>query len=242
MNIPDKVTGDSYTASEFDQFKNEVQNAITSSAQSLTGNSIQLQQAFARYAANGSSGTDSGIADAYVWNSIGNNDPVTALLDGQEFSLVIGNSNTGASTLQITGLATKSITKNGFTQALASDDLESGRPYTFRYSLSDDVFTVATGLGSSSTSAAGNGYWTADNGIIVQWGSVAITATIPVTVSLPITFPNAAFVATATRRSAASVASVESSCSADLMMTQITIAPATGNTGTKTFEFIAIGN
>lgn len=150
MNIPDKITSDNYTASEFTQFKNETQNAITSSGQSLTGNAIQLKQALARYSANGSSGTDSGSANAYIWAPIGNNDKVTALIDGQSFTLIAGNSNTGASTLTVQGLAAKNIRKSGYSSPVEEFDITAGNVYTFFYSSSNDQFELTTSINQSS--------------------------------------------------------------------------------------------
>jgi len=151
MNIVDKVTGNTYTASEFTEFKNEVQNAILASGLSLAGGSVQLKQAIARQVANASSYTENGVADAYNLIAIGSSDKVSAYQDGQVFTFVTTNTNTGASTLAIDGLAAKDLKKEGFTTALAAGDIVAGRLFSAYYRLSSDNFelidiTFAKGL------------------------------------------------------------------------------------------------
>jgi len=73
--------------------------------------------------------TDSGAADAYV---ISPAPAITAYKAGRAFTFIAGNTNTGASTLNVSGLGVKSIVKNGST-ALAAGDITSGRLVTVRY-------------------------------------------------------------------------------------------------------------
>lgn len=148
MNVNDKISGSTYSAAEWTEFKNEVQNAIIASGQSLTSNSIQLKQAIARYVANAASYTDSGIADAYSLEGIGLNDTITTYLDGTVVTFKAGNANTGSSTAAISGLAAKTIKKEGFTLDLEADDIVAGKVYTLFYSLADDAFEIAIGGGS----------------------------------------------------------------------------------------------
>jgi hypothetical protein len=64
---------------------------------------------------------DTGAADAYV---IAPTPAITAYTTGQRFAFFPDNSNTGASTLAVSGLAAKAIKKG--TSALASGDIVSG--------------------------------------------------------------------------------------------------------------------
>lgn len=57
---------------------------------------------------------------------------LAAYVSGQSFLIKMNATNTGASTLNVDGLGTKSITKNGAT-ALASGDLVSGQIYRVAY-------------------------------------------------------------------------------------------------------------
>lgn len=57
---------------------------------------------------------------------------LTAYANGQIFTLIPANSNTGAVTININGLGAKSITKNGST-ALVAGDLVAGVEYSLQY-------------------------------------------------------------------------------------------------------------
>jgi len=142
MNIVDKITGNTYTAAEFTEFKNEVQNMIKASGLTLAGGSVQLKQAVSRAAANAASYTENGIANAYNLIAIGLNDKVTAYQDGAIYSFVTTNTNTGASTLKIDGLLAKDIKKEGFTNALDAGDIVSGRLFMAYYRSSSDNFEL----------------------------------------------------------------------------------------------------
>ncbi len=147
MNIPDKVVSDDYFATEWTQFKNEIENSIESSGQTLAVNSVQLKQAMARYAGNADAYVDSGIADAYVLDPIANavsktNDAPSAYINLQKCKFVAGNTNTGASTVNIAGVGVVSIKTDSWTNALAAGDIEAGKVYELIYSLGDNSFEL----------------------------------------------------------------------------------------------------
>ena len=147
MNIPDKVVTDDYFASEWTQFKNEIENAIESSGQTLAVNSVQLKQAMARFTANADAYTDSGAADAYVLNPIANsgagtNDSPSAYINLQKARFIAGNTNTGASTVNIAGVGIKSIEKNSWGSALVAGDIVAGTEYILTFSISNDTFNL----------------------------------------------------------------------------------------------------
>ena len=145
MNIPDKANNvDTYEAPEFNEFKNEVQNTILSSNQALASSSTQLKQALARYASNGASFTENGSANAYNLIAIGNNDILTTYRDGDCFTFIAGNVNTGSSTLSINGLGTRTIKKNGFANDLSGGEIQAGSVYLVFYSLSQDFFELVS--------------------------------------------------------------------------------------------------
>lgn len=143
MDLNNKVTGDLYEASEWNEFKNEVQNMIISSGQSLAANSLQLQQAIARYSANAASYLDSGVINAYSLQAIGTNDSISSYIDGAVVRFKAGNTNTGSSTLAVSGLAVKPIKKDGFSADLVAGEIVTNRVYEAFYSLSDDAFEIS---------------------------------------------------------------------------------------------------
>lgn len=72
--------------------------------------------------------TDSGAADAYV---IGLSPAITAYAAGQRFSFVAGNTNTGASTLDVNSVDAKAIQKLG--AALVAGDITAGDVVVLEY-------------------------------------------------------------------------------------------------------------
>lgn len=193
MNVVNKITGDTYLATEFTEFKNESQNAITSSGQTLTANSVQLKQALARYANASSSYTDAGIADAYVLNAIASFDAPSVYLDGMKVAFVAGNTNTGASTVNVNSIGVKAIKKNGFADNLDAGDIVSGSVYELIYSLSSDLFELV----ALSATTAGDGGFTVTvvtgNTNIVDKTIFIANAGAQLEFTLPTTFTNIQF-------------------------------------------------
>lgn len=144
MNLPDKITTETYSAAEFTEFKNELQNFIESSGLTLASTSVQVKQAAARYAANAASYTDSGAANAYVLGVIGSNDAITSLLDGMTATFKATNTNTGTSTVNIASLGAKTIKKNGFADDVVAGDIVSGNIYQLTYSTSSTTFELSS--------------------------------------------------------------------------------------------------
>jgi hypothetical protein len=98
--------------------------------------------------------TDTGSANAYA---IAPGAPISAYVAGQQFIFKAANSNTGASTLAVSGLGTKNLTKFG-TTALAAGDIVAGQAMTVVYDgtefqvLDAGVTPVANG-GTGATTA-----------------------------------------------------------------------------------------
>jgi hypothetical protein len=120
-DIPTKVTGNSLTADEFNDIPTELENAITSAGITLTALDLtQLPKAIAHYVGNSSFYTDTGVADAYVATPIGTNKAPPAYVDGMVVEFKIGNTSTGASTVNVDGLGVKNITGTASAGALAA--------------------------------------------------------------------------------------------------------------------------
>lgn len=84
--------------------------------------------------------TDSGAADAYVLTEAGNTQPVSALFDGMEVRFRPDNANSGASTVNVSGLGAVDIKRPTGTTLIAND-LRPGRDAHLRYdSASGDFF------------------------------------------------------------------------------------------------------
>jgi len=115
QSLTGKITGDSLTATEWNQLPAEVQNVITGLGITLaSGDLNQLGKAIAGYVANGQFYTDSGAADAYVLSTVGSKQAPSAYTTGARFIFVPGNTNTGASTVNAGGLGVKNIkTRDG---------------------------------------------------------------------------------------------------------------------------------
>lgn len=86
-------------------FKNENNNLISSAGLTpLAGSNNQTTQAVSTYAAAGDFYTDSGVADAYVLNVVGSRQSPTSYVTGMRIRFEPGNTNTGASTVNVNGL------------------------------------------------------------------------------------------------------------------------------------------
>jgi hypothetical protein len=98
--------------------------------------------------------TDTGSANAYV---IAPDPAITDYSAGQIVTLVPQNSNTGASTLAISGLATKNITKNsnGTFVNIAAGDLTANVPVFMFYNGTSFILLGATSSSFTATSTIG---------------------------------------------------------------------------------------
>lgn len=151
MDVVSKGTGDSYTAAEFNQSNNELENLITDTGISLaSGDLFQLSKAVANYVAQGDFYVDSGAADAYVLGALGSKQAPTSYADGMRVRFEVGNINTGASTINVAGLGVKNIkTPSGIDPA--AGDLDGS--ITLQYDLANGyfiIYDVATG-GATNT-------------------------------------------------------------------------------------------
>lgn len=149
MLIPDKSTGSSYTAAEFNEFKNETQNTILSSGQPLSGVSTQLQQALSRYAASGSYYQDTGGVNTVVLSLFGSFQALTAYTEGAYFMWIANTTNTGATTINVSGLGAVGLKKNQWTTDLSAGDHTAGRLYAGVYDTSTgfvELIDLAAGL------------------------------------------------------------------------------------------------
>lgn len=142
QDLNDKITGNTLSASEWNQVPSEIQNVIEGLGITLSGADLnQLGKAVAGYVSNGVFYADSGLVNAYVLSSIGSKQTPPSYTDGFITSFVTANANTGASTLNVGGLGVKNIKlSNGDDPAV--NDI-SGRVYV-QYDLANDRFELLT--------------------------------------------------------------------------------------------------
>ncbi len=114
-------------------FKDENNNLIVGSGQALnTGDNQQTHKAVAHYAATGDFYVDSGAADAYVLSVTGVQVAPPTYATGMRIRFEAGNSNTGASTVNVAGLGVKAI-KDSAGDALTANSLQAGFNYEAEY-------------------------------------------------------------------------------------------------------------
>ncbi|MFU0784320.1 hypothetical protein [Clostridium sp.] len=92
---------------------------------------------------------DTGTANAYV---VTLNPAPTAYVDGMAITVKIKTANTGASTLNVNSLGTKSIL-DSMGNALAAGKLKAGLPYTFRYNGTNFILQGEGGEYGTATQA-----------------------------------------------------------------------------------------
>lgn len=97
-------------AADINGLNDEQKNLIEDSGQVFSAaDQEQQSKAASNFAANGNFYGDSGAADAYVLTPIGNALGITEYSNGQRFRFRPANTNTGASTVAVNGLAAKDI-------------------------------------------------------------------------------------------------------------------------------------
>jgi len=124
-DYPVKAPGDTFTADEFNEsIGGELENFITKSGISLAAlTTNQMSQAATLYTGAATFFLESGAADAYVGNVISPFEAPPSLPDGFVARLFPGNTNTGASTLNLAGTGVKAIVKDAGLIALTGGEI-----------------------------------------------------------------------------------------------------------------------
>lgn len=142
QDFSNKVSGSSYTAAEFNQFANELENIITTSGQSLSsGNLNQVGIAAAIYASGSDFYTEGGAANAYVCSVVGTKKAPNAYFNGMKVSFVVSATNTGASTINVDSIGAANI-KDLAGNALSGYELIAGDLVTLIYQTSVSAFII----------------------------------------------------------------------------------------------------
>ncbi len=147
-DIATKVDGTTtLAATDFNATQGEVENIVLSADIALNPaggpdtNLNMLGQAVSGYANAGATYQDSGIADAYVLSIATNLKPPVKLFDNLTVTFKAGNTNTGASTVNVATLGVKDIRKPD-DSALIAGDIVADEFYTIKYNLSNDRFEL----------------------------------------------------------------------------------------------------
>jgi hypothetical protein len=142
-DVPNKSTGDSYTAAEFSQNNSEIRNSISDTGQTPdSGDLFQISKAMSVYAAGGNYFTDGGSANAYVISTVGSKRAPTAYFDGMMVRFRAANNNTGSSTVNVSALGVKDIKKADGTTALSAGDITTAQDAFLRFDLANNVFQL----------------------------------------------------------------------------------------------------
>lgn len=114
--------------------RSEVNNIISNTGQTPTTSSFnQLGIATAIMAAGSTFYTDSGIADAYVLAPVGSKSAPNTYFNGMQVRFYVGNTNTGACTINVNSLGVKNIKASDGTSDPASGDFVAGQEISLTF-------------------------------------------------------------------------------------------------------------
>ncbi len=158
LEVPVKVPSGTYNSTEFsDGVSQECQNTIIDSGQTLNGSNLfQQKEAILRYSGAGQQYVDSGGANTYVITSIQPSYNQTSYVDGMIVNFVVGNTNTGTSTINVNALGVKPVV-NIVGDPVGLQTLIGGFYTTLRYDLSADNFSVLYPRHDDATKAYARG-------------------------------------------------------------------------------------
>jgi len=137
---------DALSASEFNSYIQESENAVTNSDITLDpsgsdANLEMLSEAITRASQGGQSYIDSGAADAYVLTAIGAYKQPSEYVDGMTVLFQAGNTNTGASTINVSSIGVADL-KDSSGSDLSAGDVELGNYYLAQYNLANTEFRI----------------------------------------------------------------------------------------------------
>jgi len=149
MDIVDQVIDGELSPSEYNQHIGSNQNVIESSGQILSNSDLfQLAKATASYATVSSFYTDSGIANAYVFDPIANFQAPSAYEVGLLVRARIANENTGASTINVATLGVVNIKLADGTTDPGAGDIPTDKDSVFRFD-GTSFLIIESGSGSA---------------------------------------------------------------------------------------------
>lgn len=148
--------------------------AITPSGSADTVPISQLLQGLLHQISAATHFVDTGAADAYVIDALTDHYNFEDHKAGQEVRFTPDNVNTGASTVDVSGLAQKDIKTPAGNDPLAGD-IPAGIRVTLQYDLANDWYTlISVATGGATTGILTEAFTSAEQAI-VEVGSLALT-------------------------------------------------------------------
>jgi hypothetical protein len=155
QDLNDKVTGGTLTAAEWNEVPSELQNVIQALGLTLTSGDLnQLGKAIAGYVANGSYYIASGPANAYTLAGIGTKQTPPSYTNGFAVRFKVNATNTGASTINVSGLGVKQI-RNTQGDVLVGGELLAGSQVILSYDSANGWFEILE-LGGGGATGGGS--------------------------------------------------------------------------------------
>lgn len=142
-DFPVKVDNvSSLSAAEFNNYIDELENIIKDTGISLAeGDVHQIGKSIANYLAGGDYYTESGAANAYVCAAVGSKQAPTEYSNGMRVRFMVGNANTGASTINVNALGVKDI-KRDDGSALTAGDLAQNDYVMLQFDSGNNYFVL----------------------------------------------------------------------------------------------------
>lgn len=121
----------------------EINNFCTSTGQTITETNLnQLAIACAIMAAGSTFYTDGGAADAYVLSAVGLKSVPNAYFNGMQVRFFPAFTNTGASTVNVSGLGVKNIKARDGSSTPGAADITAGRECWLTYNGTNFVIAI----------------------------------------------------------------------------------------------------
>jgi len=110
-------------AAEMNSLFTEAKNAVTTAGQTLAVDNLQLSRSMAIYASGADFYTDSGTTNTYTLSPVGTKRTPSAYFNGMRIRFYAGNSNTGASTVNVNSIGSVALKKYNASEALVGGEV-----------------------------------------------------------------------------------------------------------------------
>jgi len=163
-----------FDADKLNNINRALKDNIESSGQTVDASNTQSSKALANYVGSANFYTDSGVADAYVLSTTGSFKAPTALVDGLEIRFRTSNPNSGASTINVSGLGVVNIKLGDGTSDIPSGFITSGSDVKLRYDASNTAF-IPSNYGSMEDVLVNGKLNTQPNSATISSGAITYT-------------------------------------------------------------------
>jgi hypothetical protein len=166
----DKVNGNTVDASEYNDQVRSNKNAILAGGIAITSDNDQLAKSIVNHVGAANYYTDSGAANAYVLNTVGDFKAPTQLdakTDGLLIRFRAANASTTASTVNVAGLGVKAIKLADGTTDIGAGDISNSIDTALRYDFANDVFLLQP-IGTTAFKATMSANQVVTNAVITK--------------------------------------------------------------------------